>query len=64
MNNCGNCKKKLKLLAFDCKCEQKFCINCFAPEKHKCQFNYYEYNKQLTINNMVVINKTHNYNKL
>lgn len=64
MNNCANCKKKLKLLSFDCKCHKKFCINCFVPESHKCEFNYYEYNKNLAINNMIVIDKTHNYNKL
>ena len=37
---CFNCKKKLGLLKFDCKCENKFCANCVQPEIHKCLFKY------------------------
>ena len=42
---CLNCKKRLGLLKFDCKCDNTFCIVCVLPEVHKCQFNYVEEQK-------------------
>ena len=35
---CENCKKKVNLMYFDCKCQYKtLCINCKLPETHSCQ---------------------------
>ena len=37
-NRCENCKKKVRLVSFECKCEYKIlCIKCNLPEYHKCQ---------------------------
>jgi predicted nucleic acid binding AN1-type Zn finger protein len=39
---CGHaeCKKKLTLLDFDCKCGARFCGAHRAAEDHACTFNY------------------------
>ena len=37
-----DCKKKLGLLPFHCKCEKDYCANHRAPELHNCKFNYHE----------------------
>jgi hypothetical protein len=35
---CENCKKKVNLMTFECKCNFKIlCINCKLPESHLCQ---------------------------
>ena len=36
---CQNCKKKLNIMQFKCRCEDTFCINCRFP-RHKCSFDY------------------------
>lgn len=33
---CNNCKKKLGLMAYTCKCEKLFCIKHLHPEEHAC----------------------------
>ena len=33
---CFFCNKKLDLIHFDCKCQQKFCIQHFNPHSHNC----------------------------
>ena len=44
-SKCFNCKKKLGLLKYDCKCEHKFCVVCVLPESHNCKFNFVEEGK-------------------
>ena len=44
-SKCFNCKKKLGLLKYDCKCEHKFCVVCVLPETHNCKFNFVEEGK-------------------
>lgn len=35
---CENCKKKVNLMTFECKCSFKtLCINCKLPETHSCK---------------------------
>lgn len=47
---CTNCKKKD--LIFDCKCLNKYCLNCLKSYIHKCEFDYNNTNKKyLTENN-------------
>jgi predicted nucleic acid binding AN1-type Zn finger protein len=36
----GDCKVKLGLLGFDCKCGEKFCGAHRYPESHDCGFNH------------------------
>ncbi len=37
MTRCENCKKKVNLVHFNCKCSFKtLCINCKLPETHSC----------------------------
>ena len=34
---CENCKKKVNLVSFECKCKfETLCINCKLPEHHFC----------------------------
>jgi AN1-type zinc finger and ubiquitin domain-containing protein 1 len=36
----GECKKKLKLTDFKCKCNKVFCMNHKFSELHKCDYDY------------------------
>ena len=44
MNNlkkkCFNCKKKLGLIPFNCKCSNTFCTKCRLPSDHNCTYDY------------------------
>lgn len=56
---CENCKKKVNLIYFECKCEYKtLCINCKMPEFHKCK-SLEEFKKEakevLNKNNPVIV---------
>jgi len=46
MNPCvcsfENCKRKLPLTVFPCKCKLLFCDNHRYSEEHKCTYKYYE----------------------
>lgn len=39
---CGHleCKKRIGLLGFDCKCGTKFCISHRYPPDHSCVYNF------------------------
>jgi predicted nucleic acid binding AN1-type Zn finger protein len=37
---CGQCKKKLGVLGFTCKCERHFCISHLQPQEHQCTFDF------------------------
>lgn len=41
-NKCNyhNCKNKLNMLNFTCKCEFKFCLKHRLPEEHDCSFSH------------------------
>ena len=56
---CENCKKKVNLMSFDCKCHFKIlCINCKLPETHSCQsINTFkeEAKTELKKNNPIII---------
>jgi len=41
-----DCRKKLGLLGFLCKCEKNFCSNHRAAEVHKCTFDFQEKHKK------------------
>ena len=34
------CKKKINLMKFTCKCQLDFCIKHMAPETHNCTYNF------------------------
>ena len=34
------CKKKLKMMSFTCKCELKFCVAHQNPHSHNCSYDY------------------------
>jgi len=40
MEKCWNCKKKMGIIVFKCKCEKVFCAKCRYPEVHKCDYDY------------------------
>ena len=48
-----DCKKKIKLMHFKCKCLKYFCINHCNSEKHSCTFDYYAENQKKLDENMV-----------
>jgi hypothetical protein len=39
---CGNCKKKLGIVNYECKCSTKhnFCSKCRLPESHNCEYDF------------------------
>lgn len=56
---CENCKKKVSLISFECKCKYKIlCTNCKMPELHSC-ISLNEFKKEakelLNKNNPIVI---------
>ena len=54
---CYYCKKKLKLIKYECKCNQNFCSNCRLPETHKCTFDFLKEGKEkLTVKLEKVVN--------
>ncbi|RAL44444.1 hypothetical protein DM860_011721 [Cuscuta australis] len=39
-NRCGSCRKKMGLVAFNCKCGFAFCVAHRYPETHNCSFDF------------------------
>lgn len=38
---CQNCKKKLGIVVYGCKCNLKsLCAKCKYPENHNCKFDF------------------------
>jgi len=58
-HRCENCKKKVHIVYFDCKCHFKIlCTNCKLPETHLCkELNVFKEEGKNTIkkNNPIVI---------
>lgn len=59
VRRCDNCKKKVSLISFECKCQFKIlCSNCKMPEYHKCN-SLEEFKKEakeiINKNNPIVI---------
>jgi hypothetical protein len=59
MPRCEQCKKKLGLMEYKCKCEKIFCITHLHYEEHNCTYNYKEegialLKKQIEIGNLSV----------
>ncbi len=41
-----DCKKKLGLLGFDCRCKHQFCAAHRAAEAHNCSYDYQQDGKK------------------
>ena len=55
-NRCLNCKKKVGLMGFDCRCGGLFCAIHRYSDKHECTFDYKEFGaKQIKNNNPVIV---------
>jgi hypothetical protein len=39
-NRCEQCKKKLGICEYKCKCEKLFCITHLHAESHNCTYDY------------------------
>ena len=37
---CTQCKKKLSMMSFTCKCGNMYCIAHQTPHTHNCSYNY------------------------
>ena len=37
---CHQCNKRLSLIYFTCKCNNKYCIKHQLPHNHNCTYNY------------------------
>ena len=37
---CFQCKKKLGVIEYRCKCDKLFCISHLQPQEHMCTFDY------------------------
>ncbi len=42
MARCEQCKKRLGVMEYKCKCGKLFCISHLHAEEHNCNFNYKE----------------------
>ena len=51
----NNCKYKLKLTDFSCKCEKKFCSKHRYAEDHNCRYNYQKNNNIMLNTNLVKV---------
>jgi hypothetical protein len=40
MTRCEQCKKKLGISEYKCKCGKLFCISHLHAEEHNCTYNY------------------------
>lgn len=47
MTRCEQCRKKLGVLEYKCKCGKIFCITHLHAEEHNCNYNYKEEGKEL-----------------
>mgnify|MGYP005632857125 FL=1 len=48
---CCQCRKKLGLFQFTCKCGKIFCQTHLSPHNHNCTYDYKKEKKELIINN-------------
>ena len=39
-SRCTECRKKLGILEYKCKCDKVFCITHLAYEAHSCSYDY------------------------
>lgn len=46
-SKCWNCRKKVGLLGFKCKCDYVFCSAHRHADQHDCQFDYKTENQEL-----------------
>jgi hypothetical protein len=46
MPRCEQCKKKLGIMEYKCKCEKLFCISHLRAEEHNCTYNYKQEGQQ------------------
>merc|ERR1719436_949471 len=57
-NRCANCKKKVGLTGFTCRCGGLFCSIHRYSDKHECNFDYKEHGAEdIKKNNPVVVAK-------
>ncbi|XP_072400272.1 AN1-type zinc finger protein 5-like [Diabrotica undecimpunctata] len=57
-NRCANCRKKVGLTGFECRCGELFCATHRYSDKHDCSFNYREMGAQeIKRNNPVVLSE-------
>lgn len=40
VNRCAQCRKKLGIMGYKCRCEKDFCITHLAREEHTCTYDY------------------------
>ena len=52
------CKKKVTLIGFDCRCGLRFCSQHVAAEEHECTFDYKEAGKKVLQENNQLIAPT------
>lgn len=50
-----NCKKKLSLTDFPCKCKKRFCPIHRYPEDHLCNFDYKQTAQKYLSTNLVLV---------
>jgi hypothetical protein len=55
MARCTECRKKMGVMEFTCKCEHKFCRGCLLPESHKCTYDFKNEGKRNLENNLIKV---------
>ena len=53
---CAQCRRRINLNLFICRCKNEYCPRCRYPSNHKCTFDYKAYGrKQLKKDVLLVI---------
>jgi predicted nucleic acid binding AN1-type Zn finger protein len=52
VERCSNCKRKLPLTAYACRCNLYFCDTHRLPEEHSCSYNFFEENQKAMKQNL------------
>ncbi len=47
MTRCEQCRKKLGIQEYKCKCEKIFCISHLHAEAHNCNYDYHTEAKEI-----------------
>ncbi|XP_044467331.1 zinc finger A20 and AN1 domain-containing stress-associated protein 7-like [Mangifera indica] len=55
-NRCKNCRKKIGLTGFECRCGYTFCGMHRYPKEHRCSFDYKKADREILVKQNPLVN--------